>query len=301
MDKLLALKMFVESVDAKGFSAAARKLDLATSSVTRMVDALETELGAVLLNRSTRQISVTDAGARYYQKARQVLEDVAEADAQVTDRGDEPVGQLRVCVPVEFGRRLIAPHLGRFLARHKQLELDITLSDDLDDLLGGRYDVAIRLGGTAPTDERVCRRIGQFSRWVVASPHYLAAHGLPLTPDDLVQHDCLRFSYAVARQVWTFTHDGQQQQIEIQGRLKSSNADVLREGALAGAGFALLADWLVAADVARGTLTRVLADYEVNPDSARSAINALYLPNHRGSKRVNAFIEFLSEILDQST
>lgn len=297
MDKLLALRMFVEAVDAKGFSAAARKLELAASSVTRMIDALEAELGAVLLNRSTRQITVTEAGASYYQKARKILEDVAEADAQIMDRGDEPVGQLRICVPVEFGRRRIAPHLGRFLARHPRLELDITLSDDLDDLLSGRYDVAIRLGAAAPTEELVCRKIAGFSRWVVASPEYLTAQGQPLEPGDLVEHCCLRFSYANNRQVWTFVRDGQEQQIEVRGRLKSSNADVLREAALAGAGIALLADWLVDVDVSRGTLTRVLSDYQVNPDRTHSAINALYLPNHRGSKRINAFLDFLAEVL----
>jgi DNA-binding transcriptional LysR family regulator len=300
MDKLLALRMFVESVDAKGFSAAARKLDLAASSVTRMIDALEAELGAVLLNRSTRQVTVTEAGARYYQNARKVLEDVAEADAQIMDRGDEPVGQLRVCVPVEFGRRLIAPHLGRFLSRYPKLELDITLSDDLDDLLGGRYDVAIRLGAAAPDDELVCRQVGQFSRWVVASPEYLAAHGPLSEPQHLQQHCCLRFSYAASRQVWTFMRDDQEQQIEITGRLKSSNADVLREAALAGTGVALLADWLVQADVSRGALNRVLSDYQINPGQARPAINALYLPNHRGSRRVSAFIDFLAQILDSA-
>jgi DNA-binding transcriptional LysR family regulator len=298
MDKLLALKMFVESVDAKGFSAAARKLDLATSSVTRMIGALEAELGAVLLNRSTRQVTLTEAGVNYYQKARKILEDVAEADAQIMDRGDEPVGQLRVCVPVEFGRRLIAPHLGDFLARHPHLELDIDLSDNLDDLLGGRYDVAIRLGAAAPTDELVCRKLGEFSRWVVASPQYLTAHGHPVEPDDLLQHCCLRFSYATNRQVWTFLRDGDAQPVEVKGRLKSSNADVLRKAALAGVGVALLADWLVSTDVAQGTLTRLLSNYEINPDRASSAISALYLPNHRGSRRVNTFIDFLAERLD---
>jgi DNA-binding transcriptional LysR family regulator len=297
MDKLLALKMFVESVDAQGFSAAARKLELAPSSVTRMIDALETQLGAALLNRSTRQITVTQAGANYYQQARKVLEDVARADAQIMDRGDEPVGQLRVCMPVEFGRRLIAPHLGRFLARYPQLELDVTLSDDLDSLLSGRFDVALRLGAAGPDDDLVCRTIGGFSRWVVASPEYLKHRGTPTEPRELLEHSCLRFTHLSNRQVWTFTQHAQEQQVEITGRLKSSNADVLREAALSGVGLALLADWLVKADVASGALTRVLGAYDINPNQARSAINALYLPNHRGSKRVNAFIQFLEEVL----
>ncbi len=297
MDKLLALKMFVESVDAKGFSAAARRLNLAPSSVTRMIDALEAQLGAVLLNRSTRQVTVTEAGAHYYEQARKVLEDVARADAQIMDRGDQPVGQLRVCLPVEFGRRLIAPHLGSLLTRYPRLELDVTLSDNLDNLLSGRFDVAIRLGAAGPSDDLVCRSLGQFSRWVVASPDYLASHGVPATPADLAQHECLRFSHTAGRQVWTFVQDNQTLLVEIQGRLKSSNADILREAALGGAGIALLADWLVAADVASGSLTRILGDYEVNPNHSRSAITALYLPNHRGSKRVNAFIQFLEEVL----
>ncbi|SQF98296.1 LysR family transcriptional regulator [Paucimonas lemoignei] len=297
MDKLLALKMFVESVDAKGFSAAARRLDLAPSSVTRMIDALEAQLGAVLLNRSTRQVTVTEAGAHYYDQARKVLEDVARADAMIMDRGDQPVGQLRVCLPVEFGRRLIAPHLGGFLARYPQLELDVTLSDNLDNLLSGRFDVAIRLGAAGPSDDLVSRTLGYFSRWVVASPDYLARQGVPITPGDLVRHECLRFSHTAGRQVWTFVQADQTQLIDIQGRLKSSNADILREAALGGAGIALLADWLVAADVASGALTRVLEHYDVNPNQSRSAITALYLPNHRGSRRVNAFIQFLEGLL----
>ncbi len=129
MDKFLAMKMFVATVDAQGFSAAARRLGLATSSVTRLVDALETALGATLLNRSTRQVSLTEAGARYYERARGIFEALDEADASVADRGEQPVGVLRLCLPVEFGRRVIAPHLGAFLARHPALELDIDLSD----------------------------------------------------------------------------------------------------------------------------------------------------------------------------
>lgn len=181
MDKLQAMKMFVATVDAQGFSAAARRLGLATSSVTRLVDALETALGTTLLNRSTRQVSLTEAGARYYERARGIFEALDEADASVADRGEEPVGVLRLCLPVEFGRRVIAPHLGPFLARHPALELDIDLSDRLDDLLDGRYDLSIRLGDPSANDELVCRQLGCFERWLVASPAYLAGR-------DTLQH-----------------------------------------------------------------------------------------------------------------
>lgn len=297
MDKLLALKMFVQAVDSKGFSSAARQLGLATSSVTRMIDGLEAELGAVLLNRSTRQISLSDAGAAYYLKAREVLNAVAEADASVTDRGELPAGHLRISVPVALGRRLIAPHIALLLQRYPQLVLDMTLSDDIVELLGERVDLAIRLGSAAAMDGVVSRPVGHFRRRVVASAEYLNAHGFPEHPMDLMQHECLRFSYGPKQQVWTFLKEGEETRVPIEGRFKSNNAEVLREVALAGGGVALLPDWLVNDDIGSGDLTSLFESFVINPNDASSAISALYLPNHRGSKRVNAFIDFISELL----
>lgn len=297
MDKLLALKMFVQAVDSKGFSSAARQLGLATSSVTRMIDGLEAELGAVLLNRSTRQISLSDAGAAYYLKAREVLNAVAEADASVTDRGELPAGHLRISVPVALGRRLIAPHIASLLQRYPQLVLDMTLSDDIVELLGERVDLAIRLGSAAAMDGVVSRPVGHFRRRVVASAEYLNAHGFPEHPMDLMQHECLRFSYGPKQQVWTFLNEGKETRVPIEGRFKSNNAEVLREVALAGGGVALLPDWLVNDDIGSGDLTSLFESFVINPNDASSAISALYLPNHRGSKRVNAFIDFISELL----
>ncbi|UDU83554.1 LysR family transcriptional regulator [Pseudomonas sp. HN2-3] len=297
MDKLLAMKMFAATVDAQGFSAAARKLGLATSSVTRLVDALEAELGATLLNRSTRQVSLTEAGARYYASARGIFEALDEADASVADRGEEPVGVLRLCLPVEFGRRVIAPHLGAFLARHPALELDIDLSDRLDDLLDGRYDLSIRLGDPAPNDELVCRPLGRFERWLVACPAYLRGRETLAHPQQLMEHACLRFRYGQKARPWRLSRGQQVLELDVSGPLRSANADLLREAALAGSGIALLADWLVREDVAGGALQRVFADWQVSPGTANDSINALYLPNHRGSRRVQAFIGFCEGLL----
>ncbi len=297
MDKLLALKMFVQAVDSKGFSSAARQLGLATSSVTRMIDGLEAELGAVLLNRSTRQISLSDAGAAYYLKAREVLSAVAEADASVTDRGEVPAGHLRISVPVAFGRRLIAPHIASFLKHYPQLVLDMTLSDDIVELLGERVDLSIRLGSAAAMDGVVSRPVGHFRRRVVANAEYLKTRGFPEHPMDLLRHECMRFSYGPKQQVWTFLNDGEETRVPVEGRFKSNNAEVLREVALAGGGVALLPDWLVDDDIGGGQLTSLFESFVVNPNDASSAISALYLPNHRGSRRVNAFIDFISELL----
>jgi DNA-binding transcriptional LysR family regulator len=297
MDKLLALKMFVETVRCGGYSSAARKLGISTSSVTRQVAGLESELGASLLNRTTRNMSVTVAGQNYFEKAVAILEAIDEADAVVTDRGSEAQGRLRASVPVEFGRRIIAPHLGRLLDRHPGLEISLSLSDEVSDLLSEQIDVSVRLGSSVVSDDIVSKRLGDFQRWVVASPEYLTRTGLPRHPRDLLEHQCLRFDYRTGHHNWTFKGDEEIIRLNVQGRLQSNNADILREAALAGGGVTLLADWLVRDDVSAGRLTHVLEQYEVNPGSASSCINALYLPNHRGSSRINVFIEFLQEIL----
>ena len=297
MDKLLALKAFVETVRTGGFSAAGRSLGVATSSVTRLVSSLESELQSVLLNRSTRQVGVTEAGQAYFERAMAILEALAEADAAVCDAGSQARGRLNVSVPVEFGRRIIAPHLGRLLERHPQLELNLRLSDEVVDLLGERVDVAVRLGSTLISDDVVSLGVGEFQRWLVASPDYLARREPPSAPQDLLAHDCLRFDYGVAGQGWQFSVGGEMQQVAVRGRLQSNNADVLREAALAGQGVALLADWLVRDDVVNGRLLRLLEPYDISPGSASGAISVLYLPNQRGSRRVAAFVEFLRELL----
>lgn len=296
MDKLLALRAFVEVAETGGFSSAARRLDLATSSVTRSVDSLEKELGTALLNRTTRQVTLSDAGTTYYAKAKKLLDDMADADASVSDRSGEASGPLRVSVPVAFGSRRIAPFLTAFLQKYPKLDLDVRLSDAFVDLVSDRIDVAIRLGQVAPTADVVSRRIGVFARFLVASSEYLDRAGYPESPAALTDHECLRFTYAAEAQVWTFSRDQEEMRVTVTGRLKANSSEVLREAAMDGMGIALLPDWLVAADVQAGTLTRLLPDFEIGPNDTRSVVSAVYLPNQRGSRRVNAFINFVSEL-----
>ncbi|MFJ3681429.1 LysR family transcriptional regulator [Pseudomonas sp. NPDC090208] len=298
MDKFLALNMFVETVRCGGYSAAARKLGIATSSVTRQVAALEAELGTVLLNRSTRHNSPTDAGQAYFYRAVAILEALDSADNAVSDRGEEVQGRLRISVPVEFGRRVIAPHIGRFLDSYPQLDVSLSLSDEIVDLLKERIDLSVRLGSSVASDDIICRPVGRFERWIVASPEYLLQHGLPQTPDDLLAHACLRFDYGNAQQDWQLRCGDEQIAVAVRGRLQSNNADILREGALEGQGLALLADWLVKDDVRQGRLTRVLESFEVSPGNVDTSINVMFLPNQRGSSRIRVFTEFLQEILD---
>ncbi|KVQ80907.1 LysR family transcriptional regulator [Burkholderia multivorans] len=297
MDKFSALRAFVEVAEAGGFSSAGRRLELAASSVVRAVDALEASLGTVLLNRTTRQVTLSDAGAVYYARAKQLLEELAEADALVADRGAEPSGPLRVSVPVAYGLRRIAPHVAAFLARYPKLDLDLQLTDERVDLVTGRIDVAIRLGEAAPSAEVVARPLGAFHRYVVASHDYLDAHGTPATPAELVDHTCLRFHFGGDQQAWSFADAHGTTKVLVAGRLKSNHSEVLREAALDSAGIALLPDWLVDADVQSGRLRRLFEHYDVTPGAARSVVTALYLPNQRGSKRVAAFIDFVETLV----
>ncbi|RQR35860.1 MULTISPECIES: LysR family transcriptional regulator [unclassified Burkholderia] len=296
MDKFSALRAFVEVAEAGGFSSAGRRLDLAASSVVRAVDALEASLGTALLNRTTRQVTLSDAGSMYYARAKRLLEELAEADALVSDRGDEPSGPLRVSVPVAYGVRRIAPHVAAFLARHPKLDLDLQLTDERVDLVAGRIDVAIRLGEAAPSAEVVARQLATFQRYVVASHDYLDAHGTPATPGELVDHACVRFHFGGDQQAWSFADAHGTTRVLVAGRLKSNHSEVLREAVLDGAGIALLPDWLVDADVQSGRLRRLFETYDVTPDAARSVVTALYLPNQRGSKRVTAFIDFVEAL-----
>lgn len=297
MDKFLALKMFVETVRCGGYSAAARKLGIATSSVTRQVAALEADLGAALLNRSTRHNSPTDAGLAYFDRAVAILEALNVADSTVADRGGEARGRLRISVPVEFGRRVIAPHIGRFLEKYPELEVSLSLSDEIVDLFKERIDLSVRLGTAVSSDEIVCKPVGEFERWVVGSPDYLMRMSLPQKPQDLVEHACLRFDYGGPNRDWQFRQGDEHFTVPVTGRLQSNNADILREAALGGQGLALLADWLVMEDVREGRLTRLLPQFHANPGNANATINVMFLPNHRGSSRIKVFVEFLREIL----
>ncbi|CAL8475638.1 LysR substrate-binding domain-containing protein [Caballeronia sp. S22] len=298
MDKLAALRAFVEVAESGGFSSASRRLDLAASSVVRSVDALEESLGTVLFNRTTRQVTLSDAGTTYYARAKKLLEDMAEADASVSDRGGEPSGPLRVSIPVAFGSRIIAPHIASFLSQYPKIELDVRLSDSIVDLVAERIDVAIRLGEAASTADVVSKRITEFKRCVVASPDYILEHGQPATPDDLAKHECLRFTYGSDLQVWSFSRDETSTRVSVRGRLKANTSELLREAVLGGAGIALLPDWLVRDDIRAGKMTELFVDFDCRPNNAHAVVNALYLPNQRGSRRVGAFIGFVSSIIE---
>lgn len=297
MDKLQALKTLLEVADAGGFAKAAQRLGVATSSVTRLMDALEASLGAALLTRTPRKVSLTDAGIAYVEQINKVLDDLAEADESVFDSGASPVGALRVAVPSTFGRLRLAPHLAAFLAEHPRVVLDVVVADHYADLALERIDVAVRIGVPDRDANLVVRKLADNPRAVVASQAYLARCGTPQKPEELASHECLRFAYGGghrARQEWIFRErEGGETRVEVHGRLLSNNVDMLLGAALAGRGIALLPDWLVEADVRAGRLLRLFGHHEASPHDTGGVIYAAYLPNRRQSSKVRALVRFL--------
>lgn len=293
MDVLTAVKVFVQIVDAGGFARAARALDMSGAVVTRQIAALEAHLGARLLNRTTRRMSLTDAGEEFYERARSILDEVAEAEAAAARGTQSPVGLLRVSAPLSYGISHLAPVLARFRQRHPQLHLDIDLSDRVVDLAHEGIDVALRIA-TRLAPGIVARPIAPLDVVVCAAPAYLRQRGVPREPADLAEHETLSFSYLWAGDEWPFTGpDGRRETVRVRPAVHSSNGDLLRELAIAGGGVILQPRFIVAQALLAGTLVPILESYA----SFDLHLYAVYLSRKYLPSKVRVFIDFLVEDL----
>lgn len=303
MDKILALNTLLEVADAGGFSKAAQRLGVATSSVTRLMDSLETSLGTALLTRTPRKVSLTDAGIAYVEQVGKVLDDLAEADESVFDSGASPVGSLRISVPSTYSRLRLAPHLAAFLSDNPRVFLDVVVADHFADLALDRIDVAIRIGLPDRDANLIVRKLANNQRYLVASHDYLERNGTPETPHALEAHECLRVAYGGGyrtRQVWTFRQEEVEQRVEVRGHLLSNSLDILLEAVMAGRGIALLPEWLVGAEIRAGRLMRLLENFDASPHQGDAVVYAAYLPNRRHSSKVRSLVQFLEARLHTS-
>ncbi|WP_343730488.1 LysR family transcriptional regulator [Duganella sp.] len=298
MDRFAELKAFCLVASNGGFSAAARQLGVATSSVTRLVDSLEERLAAPLLNRSTRSITLTDSGRAYFEHASHILAALDEADDAAAGRDAEPAGMLRIAAPVTLAIRYIAPLLPELAQRYPRLELDLRLSDALTNMVDEAIDVAIRIGNPEQQPNLIARKLAGHRRHIVASPGYLAAHGAPPTPQALAEHNCLLFAYGTSRPTWRLRGEALATEVEVHGKLQVNNAEMLRQAALGGLGLALLPGWLVQQDLDAGTLVAVLPDYQANPGDMDVGIYAVYPANRRGASKIRAFTDLLAAALE---
>ncbi|MEM7025798.1 MAG: LysR family transcriptional regulator, partial [Pseudomonadota bacterium] len=282
----------VAVVEDGGFAKAARRMSMATSSLTRQVNSLEGHLRTQLLNRSTRSVTLTHAGQSYYEQASRILDDLEEANRSISEAEGPPRGLLRVSLPVAFARLHVAPAISAFLRSCPDIELDLMMTDSVVNLVEERVDIAIRIG-SLESSSLISRKLAPHRRVVCASPGYLKAHAEPRTPADLAQHTCLSFSYAKGDQTWRFAGPLGKEEVPVRGNLRTNSSEMLREAAVGGSGVILMPTWLVGADIDAGRLRVLLPDWEAGPGGAGAAIHAVYLPNRRSSKKVRAFIDFL--------
>lgn len=291
MDRLVAMAMFVRVVESGSFSAVARELDTTQPNVSKQVRALEARLGSRLIARSTRQLSLTDEGRRYYEDCRRILDAVDAAEHSFLTGREVVAGPLRIAAPVSFGRRRIAARLGNFLDRFPQVSVELLLSDDNKDLVADNIDVALRLGPLADSG-LIARALGQARRITAATPGYLARRGEPRTPTELAGHDCLVFTPTPTVNLWHYRHGGERLSVSVGGRVRTNSSEAIRELALAGLGIARAPRWLFCDELADGRIVPILRDYEPEP----IPIHAVSPANRRQSARVHAFIDYLASI-----
>jgi len=292
MDQLAAMTAFARVAEARSFSEAARRLRTSKSVVSRQVAGLEAELGARLFHRTTRSLTLTEAGRAYYERVARILADVEEANASVGRLQAAPRGRLRLNAPMSFGVRHLAPALPAYLARFPEVEVDMVMTDRFVDLIEDGFDVGVRIGRLGESS-LVARRLAPLRRVVCASPAYLAAHGTPATPGDLGAHACLCYSNLAPADEWTFaTPEGRLWPVAVHGRLRVDNGDALRVAALGGLGLATLPSFIVGADLQAGTLVSVLGEFV--PQAG--AVHAVYPHARHLSPKVRSFVDFLAEL-----
>lgn len=290
MTLLSRMETFARVAEVKSFSQAARKLGLSKGAVSKSIAALEAELGAKLLHRSTRSVTLTEAGEVFYASCRRILSEAETAERSVRELSDTPRGLIRVNTSTAFAGLWLAPALPEFLAQFPDVQIDLEGSDHYVDVARGGYDVVIRVGRLVDSG-LIVRKLTPVRVLTVASPAYLARAGTPKRPEDLKDHTCVHYSLADAPDRWSFFRKGKRVQVRVPGRLKVNSDAATRGAALADAGIGILPAFAVATELEAGTLVPVLTSYEPPP----VAMHALMPPGAASTAKVRAFVEFLVE------
>lgn len=289
MDQLAALRALRRVVELGSFTAAGEALGVSHSIVSRQIRQLENQLGAQLLNRTTRRFALTAAGHDYYLASRDILEALDAADRAVAFHQAQPSGSLRINAPMAFGTLELATWLPDFARQYPHIHLDLVCNDRIVDLLDDGFDVALRLARGLPDSTLVARQLASSRTVAVAAPAYLARHGHPATPQDLAQHNCLMYSSGDKPAEWLFTDAaGASQKVAIQGSLQANTSVALREAAVGGMGIVGAAAFIVRDALRSGQLVQVLPGYTLLPRT----LYALYPHSRLLSPKVRVFIDF---------
>jgi len=291
VDRLSAIQVFAQVVESGSFAKAAERLALSASAASRHVAELEAHLQTRLLNRTTRRVTLTEPGRAFYERAVQLLADLAEAEQEAARAAVVPRGTIRLTTSVNFGVRQVAPAIADFMARHREVAFDVSISERIVDLVEEGFDLAVRIGSPG-SENLVARKLGETRLVLCAAPAYLAAHGTPEAPEDLASHDCFTYEYLAPRNVWRFRDaSGAERAVRVAGRLHSNNGDLLAEAAARGAGIAFEPAFIVGPEVRAGRLVRLLEDFVPPP----LPIYAVYPSRRHLSAKVRLFVEFLAE------
>ncbi len=290
MDQLGAMRAFTRVVETGSFSAAARETSTTQATISKRVAGLEKQLGVKLLMRTSRSRSLTQAGAEFYEKCVVILAELAEAESNARSQVTSPRGILRVTTAVPLGRLLIAPLLPDFLTRYPEIKLDLALSDTHVDLAGEGFDIAIR-AQQLKDSSLIARKLFENPMFLVASPSYLKQHGVPRTPEELVDHNCIVYSQLSNQNLWHFVHEGDDIPVHVNGNFQCDNGDTILTAATVGIGFAVLPHWMIHSQLNAGELQVVMSKFR--PQTL--PINAVYPQRQFLPAKVRCFIDFLIE------
>jgi DNA-binding transcriptional LysR family regulator len=291
MDRLATMETFVHVVDAGSFVAAAQRLNLSPAMVSRHVRELEERLGTRLLNRTTRRIGLTEAGAAYHERCQQILREIEEIDLAVGSEAQHPRGVLRVNAPVVFGARHLSLALAQYVRRYRDVLIDLSLTDRFVDLLEEGADVAVRIGELRESS-LVARRLCPIRLVVCASPAYLERHGVPRTLADLAQHNCLGYTYTRGGMEWELIGPQGPVVVPIRGSMRANHGEVLYQAAIDGVGLVLQPTFMAGEALAAGRLRAVLTEYR----PAELSAYAVFASRKFLSAKVRTFVDFLAAI-----
>jgi DNA-binding transcriptional LysR family regulator len=289
MDRLTAMEVFVRIVETGSFSAVARDLGMTQPTVSKQLSALERQLKTRLLNRSTRQLSLTEAGSAYYESCKRIIDTVRDAEANLGILQTQLSGLLRINTSIGLGQAYVGNLVLKFQKQHPGLSIDLSYADRFVDLVEEGMDLAIRVGHLNDSS-LAARRIGSTSRSVVATPAYLAKHGTPQMPGDLANgHNCLLYAYLSTGNEWLFRGKEGPIRVKVSGNFRANNGDAIKQAVLADLGIAITPDWFVLREIEDGRMKAFLGDFAPPP----AEINAVYPSARHVSAKVRAFTEFL--------
>jgi DNA-binding transcriptional LysR family regulator len=294
MDRMTGMEMFVTVVDTGSFSAAARRLKIGQPAVSKTIAQLEEHLGARLLLRSTRGLTPTDAGQRFYEHALRAIDEADQAEQAVRESSAGLSGRLRISAAVTFARLHILPALKAFLDQHPRLNIDIVLDDRSVDLLEEGVDVALRMG-TLDDSTMTARRIWRGRRLVVGTPSYFAAFGIPRTPADLSRHEAVLYSLRGGGETWLFRHaNGDDSTVTLSGRIRTNAAEGLRTAVLEDMGLAVASEWMFTPELGNGTVEAVLTDWTLPPID----LWAVFPSGRMATTKARAFVAFVEHVIN---